>query len=83
MKQYHIGYEDAGKRPFGYQQKPGLLIIHAVKNIDYLPPYLWKYIGIRETTKKGLKERLQADFPKILKQINTENNTNFTAITIQ
>ena len=56
MKQYYIGFEDAGKRPYGYPQEPGLLIIHAVKNVDYLPPYLWKYFGLRQTTKKRLKE---------------------------
>ena len=52
-KTYHIGLEDAGKRPYGYNQRPGLLIIHAVRNID-----LWQYHGERETTKAGLKARV-------------------------
>ncbi len=83
MKSYHIGYEDAGKRPFGYSQKPGLLIIHACKEIDSLPPYLWRYLGVRETTKKTLRERIMVNIQGFLDHIERTEGVKFTAIEIR
>jgi len=82
MKAYHIGLEDAGKRPYGYTQKPGLLIVHAEKSIDNLPPYLWEYLGIRETTKKALKERIMGNISGFLAMIKENTGKQFTAVKV-
>ena len=41
--------------PYGYRQRPGLLIIQASAEPDALSPDLWQYEGRRVTTKKALK----------------------------
>lgn len=82
MRTYHIGFEDAGKRPYGYNQKPGLLIVHAVKNINSLPPYLWQYHGQRETTKKALRARITGNIGGFLDMVEQTTGKRFTAVKI-
>jgi len=74
-RQYHIGL-----RPESYARKPykGKLIIEARRCIDYLDCELWEYMGLREITKKQLREN-RFD---IMRWVNREYQTNFTKVEV-
>jgi len=82
MKTYYIGLEDAGRRPYGYKQQPGLLIVHAVTDRDHLPPYLWVYIGKRKTTKVGLSQHIGENVSGFFRMIERRYGQKFNAVQV-
>ena len=82
MKTRFVAFEDAGCRPYGYPQRPGLLIVHVSTSRDNCPAYVWNWIGERETTKTGLKHRIQADIPGFLAMVERVYGRKFTAVRV-
>ena len=83
MKTWFIALEDAGRRPYGYKQNPGLLVVHAVKDKGFLPPYIWIYEGERQTSKTALKRRIMADIGGFMAWVNAHYDRKFTAVEVR
>lgn len=79
---YYIGLIDGGKMPYGYRQRPGLLIIQASAELDALSPDLWQYEGQRVTTKKALKA-LARNPSEFLAAINAVYSREFSQVSVE
>ena len=65
---YHIGLLKSGDK----------VIVQMRRDVDCLDPETWRYLGIRNTTKKAVKHN-RAD---LLSRINAGYDNHFTRITI-
>ena len=76
--QYHIGlmvdwHKQDRSKPLG-----GRLTIEARRNVDYLSCELWRYEGVRETTKRQLRQNAQG----IMTWVNGRFGTEFTSVVV-
>lgn len=67
-KQYHIGFT----KPtiYGYAGREDTLIVEVKRTKDELSCSLCEYVGLRETTKKALKERITQSKDRFLEFAN-------------
>lgn len=77
---YHLGLiKGSGQcKCWANGHRNSTVVLQARRNIDYLSPDLWQYLGERETTKAQLKTNAQ----HILTWINGAYNTDYAHIVI-
>jgi len=68
-RQYHVGTVKGPKNT---------LIIQARRDVDFLSCECWEYFGVRETTKKALKEKAK----EFMAYVNAKEGTNFRRVVV-
>lgn len=71
---YHVGLIHGGISG----PKPERVTVQLRRDIDFLDCELWQYMGVRNTTKKHVKESKY----KLLDAINASYGTEFTEIAV-
>lgn len=78
--QYHIGLIRGSGRVtcWGNNHKDTTVVVQMRRDIDFLSPDLWEYIGIREVTKEYVKKNRVG----LLRAINEQYQTEFTTLLV-
>jgi len=71
---YHVGLIHGGISG----NEPEKVTVQMRRDVDFLSCGLWEYIGVRDTTKRHVKESKQA----LLGAINETYGTSFTKIAV-
>ena len=77
---YHIGLI-RGTGPvqcWANGHRASTLVVQMRRDVDYLSPGIWKYLGIRDTTKAHVK----ANKAGLLAALNKQYGTAFTALVV-
>ena len=77
-----IGLEDAGRRPFGYRQRPGVLVVHVVTVREDLPKHAFQFLGQFNITRAEIVAQVHSRPEAVLSYVSQHFGREFSAVVV-
>ena len=77
-----IGLEDAGRRPHGYRQRPGVLVVHVVSVREDLPKHTFQFLGRFNITRAEVAAQVESRPAAVLSYVSRHFGREFSAVVV-